>query len=283
MTSSISLDLMELDGKVRPVEIVDEILRQNPDMPYPVPLEKLAEVVGIQSVGELVTVGFEGMLMTNAEKSQGVILVKANANPQRRRFTIGHELGHYLLPWHRQLEFSCTSENIRDSSAAPNSSRGIEMEAEANTFASELLMPTAAFKKFQRAAGEPNIEQVVKLAAHFDSSIEATARRFMNLSDYPVAFIFSLNDIVRYWARGPEFPYLLNVRKGQQLPKQSSSRENGDGIGDMGELDGTVWLSDERGPGLPDSILEQTLFQNDGYKITMLYVEDVPDCDEDDE
>lgn len=283
MTSSISLDLMELDGKVRPVEIVDEILRQNPNMPYPIPLEELAGVVGIQRIDELVTEGFEGMLMTNPEKSQGVILVKANANLQRRRFTIGHELGHYLLPWHRQLKFSCTSENIRDSSAAPNATRGIEMEAEANAFASELLMPTAAFKKLQRAAGEPDIEQVVKLAAHFDSSIEATARRFMNLSDYPVAFVFSHKDTVRYWARGPEFPYLLSVRKGQQLPKQSSSRENGDGIGEMEELEGMVWLSDERGPDLPDSILEQTLFQNDGYKVTMLYVEDIPEEDGDEE
>jgi hypothetical protein len=31
---------------------------------------------------------------------------------------------------------------------------------------------------------------------------------------------------------------------------------------------------------LPDSILEQTLFQNDGYKVTMLYVEDIPEEDD---
>lgn len=283
MTSGISLDLMELDGKVRPVEIVDEILRQNPKMPYPIPLEELAEAVGIKRIGELVTEGFEGMLMTNPVKSQGIILVKANVNPQRRRFTIGHELGHYLLPWHRQLEFSCTSENIQDSSAVPGSTRGIEMEAEANAFASELLMPSTAFKKLQRAAGEPCVEQIVKLATHFNSSIEATTRRFMNLSDFPVAFIFSHKNTVRYWAKGSEFPYLLNIRKGQSLPKQSSSRDNGDGIGEMEEIDGIVWLSDERGPSLPDKILEQTLFQNDGYKVTMLYIDDIPEEDEDDE
>jgi len=261
MASNISLDMMELDGKVHPTAIVNEILRQNPDILFPIPIEELAEVVGIQSIGELFTEGFEGMLMTNPEKSHGIILVKANVNPQRRRFTIGHELGHYLLPWHRQLKFSCTSENIRDSSAATNYTRDIEMEVEANAFASELLMPTEAFKKLLRAAGEPDIEQVAKLAAHFDSSIEATARRFMNLSDYPVAFVFSHRDTVRYWAKGPEFPYLLNVRKGQHIPKQSLSRQNSDGIGEMEELDGIVWLSDERGPNLPDSILEQTLFQ----------------------
>ncbi|WP_153130478.1 ImmA/IrrE family metallo-endopeptidase [Dechloromonas hortensis] len=283
MSSSISLDLMELDGKVRPVEIVDEILRQNPDMPYPVPLEELATAVGIQQIGELVTEGFEGMLMTNPEKSQGVIMVKANANPQRRRFTIGHELGHYLLPWHRQLSFSCSSESIKDSGTDSKSAKGVEMEAEANTFASELLMPSAVFKKLQRNAGEPDIEQVVKFSAHFDASVEATARRFMNLSDYPVAFVFSLNDTVRYWTKGPEFPYLLSIKNGQQLPKQSSARGSGQGIGEMEELDGYIWLSDARGPGLPDKILEQTLHQQDGYKVTMLYVEEMPDEDEDED
>lgn len=280
MTSKISLDMMELDGKIHPVEIVNEILRQNPNLHYPIALEELAEVVGIQSIEELVTEGFEGMLMTNPEKSQGVIFVKANANPQRRRFTIGHELGHYLLPWHRQVKFSCTSENISDSSPASNSPRSIEMEAEANTFASELLMPTAAFKKLLRAWGEPDVEQLANLATHFDSSIEATARRFMNLSDYPVAFVFSHMDTVRYWAKGPEFPYLLSVRKGQQIPKKSLSLGHGEGIGEMEEVDAMIWLAEGRGPKLPDSILEQTLFQSGGYKVTMIYIADIPEEDD---
>jgi Zn-dependent peptidase ImmA (M78 family) len=274
---------MEFDGKVRPVEIVDEILRQNPEMPYPVPLEELATVVGIQQIGELVTEGFEGMLMTNPEKSQGVIMVKANANPQRRRFTIGHELGHYLLPWHRQLSFSCSSESIKDSGTDSKSARGVEMEAEANSFASELLMPSAVFKELQRSAGEPDLEQVVKFATHFDASIEATARRFMNLSEFPVAFVFSQNDTVRYWTKGPEFPYLLSIKNGQQLPMHSSARGSGQGIGEMEELDGFIWLSDARGAGLPDKILEQTLHQQDGYKVSMLYIEEIPEEDEEDE
>ena len=228
---------MELDGKARPVEIVDEILRQNPDMPYPIPLEELAAAVGIQQIGELVTDGFEGMLLTNPEKSQGVIMVKSNGNLQRRRFTIGHELGHYLLPWHRQTSFSCSSESIKESILDPKAARGIEMEAEANAFASELLMPSAIFKKLQRKVGDPDIEQVVQFSAHFDASIEATARRFMNLSDYPVAFVFSLNDTVRYWTKGPEFPYLLSIKNGQQLPRQSTARGTGQGVGEMVELD----------------------------------------------
>lgn len=56
----------------------------------------------------------------------------------RRRFTIAHEIGHIIIPWH--------TGTIVDDIDAPRSrerSRYREMEAEANRFAAELLMPTA--------------------------------------------------------------------------------------------------------------------------------------------
>ncbi|WP_040395327.1 ImmA/IrrE family metallo-endopeptidase [Aromatoleum toluclasticum] len=277
---SISLDLMELDGKATPVAIVGEILRQNPQMPFPVPLEALAAVSGIERIEDMTTEGFEGMLMTNPEKSRGVILVKANGNHHRRRFTIGHELGHYFLPWHRQTKFSCTAENIKDPGGDFKAARGQEMEAEANAFASELLMPSREFTKRLRSFGEPDIAQVVELSSLFGTSIEASARRLMNLSDYPVAFVFSRHDTIRYWTKGPEFPYLLRVRNGQPLPRDCAARTPGDGIADMDEVDSATWLSEERGR-LPDTIFEQTLYQQDGYKVTLLYVEDIPEDDED--
>lgn len=80
------------------------------------------------------------------------------------------------------------------------------MEVEANAFASEILMPTSIFKKKLRAFGDPRLEQVVRLSEAFDSSIEATARRYLNLSDYPVAFVFSHHSNIRYWSKGREFP-----------------------------------------------------------------------------
>lgn len=276
MTANISLDLMELDGKATPTAIVGEILRQNPEMPFPVPLDSLAAVSGIERIGDMTTEGFEGMLMTDPEKSRGVILVKANGNLQRRRFTIGHELGHFLLPWHRETTFQCTAENIKETSGSLKTSRGQKMEAEANAFASELLMPIGEFKKRLREFGEPNIAQVVELSSIFDTSIQATAHRFMNLSDYPVALVFSRHDTIRYWTKGPEFPYLLRVRNGQKLPYDCEARSSGSGISDVTEVDSTTWLSDER-EKLPDSILEQTLYQQDEYKVTLLYIEGLPD------
>ena len=56
----------------------------------------------------------------------------------RKRFTIAHEVGHIIIPWH--------SGNIVDDIDAPRSERTEkkyrELEAEANRFAAELLMPS---------------------------------------------------------------------------------------------------------------------------------------------
>jgi Zn-dependent peptidase ImmA (M78 family) len=57
--------------------------------------------------------------------------------PVRRRFTLAHEIGHIIIPWH--------AGSIVDDLEAPRTgARGKyrEMEAEANRFAAELLMPT---------------------------------------------------------------------------------------------------------------------------------------------
>ena len=83
--------------------------------------------------------GIEGMLTPNPDGSGewGIIYNETVRSPGRRNFTLAHELGHYLL--HRQLHpqgLQCTNRNMADWDEARN-----KIEAEANTFASYLLMP----------------------------------------------------------------------------------------------------------------------------------------------
>jgi len=95
---------MELDGKATPEAIAAEIFRQNPDASLPVRIEEIASAAGILGIQPLTTDGFEGMLISNPEKSEGTIFVNKNRPPRRQRFTVGHEIGHFLLPWHQNLE-----------------------------------------------------------------------------------------------------------------------------------------------------------------------------------
>lgn len=66
------------------------------------------------------------------------VWVSSVSPPVRRRFTLAHEIGHIIIPWHNGT--------IIDDIEAPRSGekgKYREMEAEANRFAAELLMPSS--------------------------------------------------------------------------------------------------------------------------------------------
>ncbi len=277
MASELTLDLMELDDKKTPSEVVNEILRQNPSLSYPFPLEAFATLAGIESISELTTDGFEGMLITNPEKSRGAIMIKAGTSFRRRRFTIAHELGHYLLPWHRQERFSCKSSDIKDNtdnkSTSKLSNSSITIETEANSFASELLMPHAEFKRILDEYGSPELIDIADLSDFFDVSFEAVIHRYKVLTSYPLAFVFSHKNVVRYWVKSSVMPYSLKVRKDQPLPLRSPSRQSGEYISDWEPIAAHYWLEPHSEFNVPNKILEQTIYQSSDYKVTMLQVE----------
>ena len=66
------------------------------------------------------------------------IWLRPNVSERRRNFTIAHEIGHIVIPWHTGsiLDELETEESVE-------SSFYIDMEREANRFAAELLMPKA--------------------------------------------------------------------------------------------------------------------------------------------
>ncbi|MET0181006.1 MAG: ImmA/IrrE family metallo-endopeptidase [Novosphingobium sp.] len=49
---------------------------------------------------ELDTDGFEAALVTDPCKASGDILIASGRSSGRRRFSIAHELGHFLIPIH---------------------------------------------------------------------------------------------------------------------------------------------------------------------------------------
>jgi hypothetical protein len=274
---SIALDLVELDGKATPEAIVEEVLRQNPDIPIPVPIDDIARLAGVEQIRPLGSSGFEGMLVTNETKTRAEIFFNPESIPQRQRFTIGHELGHLLLPFHRQLSFECSKEDM--TRYEKTTDRRIEQEAEANRFASELLMPRPYFKRRMKTLGEPDLGHAQTLASECKTSLEATARRYVGLSDYPCAVVFAKERTVRYYTKSNEFPYFLDVKSGLSLPTGSVCYGPGSGLGEYEEVDSYLWL-EANGKRLPEKILEQTIWQDRGYKIVFLYVEATESEDE---
>ena len=66
----------------------------------PVDVEGIARGLDILEIHRKPSTGFEGMLLTQPEKTDGGIIVNSNSNARRQRFSIAHELGHFLNPAH---------------------------------------------------------------------------------------------------------------------------------------------------------------------------------------
>lgn len=102
----------------------------------------------------------------------------------RTRFSMAHELGHYFLASHRA--FLRRSGQSHPSKGEFLSDRIIEAEADA--FAAGLLMPRDLLGPLVNE-GDLTFSQIEEWARTFNTSVTSTARRSIELSDFPCALI----------------------------------------------------------------------------------------------
>ena len=205
--------LMDLADCGSPEKLIAVILKHHPNWAAPVPIEELATAVNIVKIAELEFDGFEGSLQTDAKKLKGVILYKAGAREERRRFTIAHELGHFLMPSHKGNQ-QCTAADLRETRRDTTHER---QEAEANRFAAGLLMPKPWFSKDMNELGEADVTHVQTLATRYCTSLEATSNRYIELTDDCCAFVFAKDNVIRYVRPTTTFPRVA-IRKGGSPP-----------------------------------------------------------------
>ena len=79
--------------------------------------------------------GVDGITIGIGSANKPRILVNACAPITRRKFTLAHELGHIVIPWHTGTIISHLNPDQADAAY-------MQMEGEANRFAAELLMPS---------------------------------------------------------------------------------------------------------------------------------------------
>jgi hypothetical protein len=102
-----------------------------------------------------------GEIWVNAEE--------ARLWPPRRRFTIGHELGHWVMHRTGQQALFCRRTSVDEQAAPP----ARDIEEEASAFAAGLLMPQWLFvREHARCGGD-----VAELGQAFGTSAAATERR----------------------------------------------------------------------------------------------------------
>jgi Zn-dependent peptidase ImmA (M78 family) len=111
------------------------------------------------------------------------VLLKARPNVRRLRFTMAHELGHILIPWHVGTIIDHPEFDEADMSA-----EYWMLDAEANRFASELLMPSDWVANVVAAEETPR-GIIMAIRERATVSTEAALRRARDRM--PAGFVFA--------------------------------------------------------------------------------------------
>lgn len=251
----------------------------------PVDVEAIARDRGIAVRPMPATIrGVSGMLQ-RAGETYGIAYATFVDNPGVQRFCIAHELGHYFLDGH--------PEKVLDGAGVHQSRAGFgsgdRYELEADHFAAGLLMPDPLFRRAMARAGT-GFRAIERLAGICSTSLTATAIRFAECADEPVAIVVSTGQTVNYWFASDTFkriPGITWLRKDDPLPRTATAAFNGDPTrverGEHREASSTVreWFGDGPDRELSEDVVGLGSY---GKTLTVLFAEDWPDEeDEEDE
>jgi Zn-dependent peptidase ImmA (M78 family) len=279
----LTVSRMDLDGPTSPSALVTKILKAEPALTAPIPIDAVARQLDIVDIKDLQADGFVGGLITDVSRSEGFILVKRGLMEERRRFTVGHELGHFLMVHHKPTEgrFLCTAADMnRRAGRREQLPPAQRWEVEANEFASLLLMPPPMWRKEMAPFRNPDLSQIAALARTFGVSRDAAARTYAAYHDQLVAVALVKDGVLeRIYRDATRFPALA-LDKGAPVPRSSIYHRAKKLLvqpSEMVEAKAEFWLRSDWGQRLPE-LAEQVLFRQDGYAFILLWAEiETPD------
>lgn len=176
-----------------PIKVAD-IARDYTSQVYPGSAITLVE-------GQPLSKGFEGALVPKPDGSGewGILYNSAITSSGRINFTLGHELGHYLL--HRHLSgdpIFCAKSAMWEWDSAYG-----QMEAQANEFASFLLMPLDDFRAQIKGLNRPSVRDFDLLRARYDVSLTAVILKWLSFTQSRAMIVVSREGFID-WSRSSD-------------------------------------------------------------------------------
>jgi len=167
-------------------EMVEALLARHRIKNGEVPVEAIARALGIGIKLDKVDSDLSGFIVRDKQSRRAIIGANRSHHPHRRRFTIAHELGHFLLHEghvvHLDENIGALRVNLRNSASARGEDND---EKEANLFAAELLMP-AMFLREDLAGKDLDLlgtsDFLDKLAKKYKVSVQALTFRLAYLN-----------------------------------------------------------------------------------------------------
>ena len=253
-----------------PTKLAQEVLRQLAYEDGHIQIHAVAKGLDIDEIRAELLTNFEGALLTNNERSIGKILVNTNSRRHRQRFTIAHELGHFLNLAHRPTtgeSFLCSKLEIAAVNTGRKSSqtRHEIQEQEANRFAIELLAPKKRVEHLSR--DQPCFHDIQAISAEFDISKQAAAHRYVELHPAPLAILFSENGRVCKARRNDVAPSLRSFQE-LELPVEHRLVAKGSTVGPT-QVNAEKWIASST----TSEIWIETFAQANGHSMTLVSID----------
>ena len=195
----------------------ERLLRERSITTLPVSPFELAAADGIEVQGADLA-GASGVLLCSGG-TFGILFARTGRNEAFQRFSVAHELGHYHLPGHPEALFA--EGDVHRSHAGFESVASYEVEAD--HFAAGLLMPRQLFKAAVLRGGD-GLDAIQAAAAACETSLTATAIRYAQCADEPIAVVVSSGRRIDYCFMSDELKEASDVtwiRKGEPVPRES--------------------------------------------------------------
>ena len=191
------------------------------ELPVAIDLEVVCELLNQPAFGKGASLkkpiafdaeNFEGALVRNEDRHEewGIFYKPRPKCPERERFTIAHEMGHFVLHREGRGRFQCDKAGITS-----GQDDGRDIEREANAFASQLLMPRDDLDRLLGRHCKVTFHLLSDIARTFQVSFEALCLRFIEITDQRAILIRWDNGFLDYERRSSS---ARRTRAGYKIP-----------------------------------------------------------------
>ena len=205
-------DLKERISETRPspdldlVTLVSEAFLRRFGLDSRERLAEIAEKIGIEVLYRPAE-SFDGALLRIRDAQRGCIVINSRIREEsHRRFTLAHEIGHFVLPGQQEVSAPCKQQRTENWDADL-----YRPELEANRFAAEILMLRGLMAEFVQSA--PSLESIRSIAQLCGTSLTASAVRLITLTPHRAAVVWSQNQKILWSTLSERF--VRWIRKGE--------------------------------------------------------------------
>ena len=207
------------------VVAAEELLCDLDIVHLPVDVFAVAEKLGVEVIEKPdISAGVSGALI-KVGNNFAIAYATHIGSTGFQRFSIGHELGHLCIAGHADALLP-EGKAMHESRAGYRTENRYEREAD--EFSANLLMPKNLFRKSMAASGD-GLAAIINLSELCQTSILATAIRYVKLSSEAIAIVVSEGQSICYAFLSNELKEFKNLQwpsPGTPLPSVPTSDFN---------------------------------------------------------